>query len=121
LLEDCTQGIITLANKMDSLREREEYLTHQDRLRIKFVVERGRVNRIDLVQYEAEIHGQWWAVVRYDMAHGYFHRDVVKPDGMVAEKLVIPYRELGEALTMALEELHRQWPFYRRQFEEWMK
>jgi len=97
---------------MDNIREREEYLTHQDRLRIKFLVGKGKVTSIDVVQYEAEIGGRWWPVVRFDMAHGYFHRDVVKPDGMVAEKLVIPYTELGEALTMALEELHRQWPFY---------
>jgi len=34
---------------MDSIREREEYLTYQDRLRIKFLVERGKVIRIDLV------------------------------------------------------------------------
>jgi hypothetical protein len=106
---------------MESIKEREEILAHEDRLRIKFAVERGKVIRIDLVQYEAEVHGQWWPVVRYDMAHGYLHRDVMKPDGTVAEKQAIPYGELGEALTVALDELHRQWPFYRRQFEEWMK
>jgi len=106
---------------MDSIREREEYLTHQDRLRVKFLVERGKVIRIDLVQYEAEIRGQWWSVVRYDMAHGFLHRDVMRPDRTVAEKQAIPYNELGEALTMALSELHRQWSFYRRQFEEWMR
>jgi hypothetical protein len=55
------------------------------------------------------------------MAHGYLHRDVMKPDGTVTEKQTVSYRELSEALTMALEELHRQWPFYRRQFEEWVK
>jgi hypothetical protein len=106
---------------MDSIREREEYLTRQDRLRIKFLVERGKVTRIDLVQHEAKVQGQWWPVVRYDMAHGYLHRDVMRPDGTVAEKQAIPYGELGVALTRALDELHRQWSFYRRQFEEWMK
>jgi hypothetical protein len=106
---------------MDSIREREEYLTHQDRLRIKFLIERGKVIGIDIVQYEAEMQGQWWPVVRYDMAHGYLHRDVVRPDGTVAEKQALPYKQLGAALTMALDELHRQWAFYRRQFEEWMK
>jgi hypothetical protein len=105
---------------MDSAREREEYLTHQDRLRIKFWVEHGVVTKIDLVQYEAALHERWWPIVRYDMAHGYLHCDVMKPDGTVAEKQAIPYRDLGEALTVALDELHRQWPLYRRQFEEWM-
>jgi len=106
---------------MARIREREEYLTDRDRLRIKFCVERGKVARIDLVQYEAEIQGRWWPIVRYDMAHGYLHRDVMKPDGTVAEKQVIPYEDLGEALTLARDELRRQWLFYRRQFEEWMK
>ena len=97
LLESYSQGIILLVT-MESIREREEHLTHEDRLRIKFVVERGKVSRIDLVQYETEIRGHWWPVVRYDMAHGYFHRDVMKPDGTIVEKQVVPYRELGEAL-----------------------
>lgn len=106
---------------MERFIERQEMLTHQDRLRIKFVVKRGRVIQFNLVQYEAKIVGQWWPIVRYDMAHGYLHRDVMKPDGTVTEKQTVSYRELSDALTMALEELHRQWPFYRRQFEEWMK
>lgn len=106
---------------MDGHREREEYLTHRDRLRIKFLVERGKVTKIDLMQYEAEVQGRWYPVVRYDTAHGYLHRDVMRPDGTIAEKQAIPYRELGEALTTAREELRRQWSFYRRQFEEWMK
>ncbi len=106
---------------MDDLKEREEYLTHQDRLRIKFFIAGGRVTEINLVQYEAKIRNQWRPVVRYDMAHGYFHRDIMKPDGTVLEKQEIPYKNLSEALTMALDELHRQWLFYRRQFERWTK
>ncbi len=106
---------------MRSVRERTEYLTHKDRLRVKFTVERGRVTRIDLVQYEAEIQGRWWPVVRYDEAHGHLHRDVMRPDGTVAEKQTVPYEERNEALTEALDELHRQWSFYRRQFEEWVE
>jgi hypothetical protein len=106
---------------MDTAKEREEYLTHQDRLRIRFSIERGKVTHIVLVQYEARIQNQWWPVVRYDMAHGYFHRDITKPDGTVAEKQVVPFTDLADALTLALDELHRQWLFYREQFEDWMK
>ena len=106
---------------MDSIREREDYLTHRDRLRIKFLVERGEVTKINLVQYEAEIQNRWWPVVRYDMAHGYLHRDLMKPDGTVAEKQTVPYSSLSEALTTILDELYRQWQFYRNQFEGWSK
>lgn len=40
---------------MESIRAREEHLTHQERLRITFVVERGNVSRSDHVHYEAEM------------------------------------------------------------------
>ena len=55
------------------------------------------------------------------MAHGYFHRDIVKPDGTIAEKQAIPFKDLADGLTLALNELHRQWLFYRKQFEDWIK
>ena len=94
-----------------------EWLTHRDRLRIAFATERGAVTQIVIVQYEAEIGGQWRPLVRYDMAHGYLHRDVIGPEG-TAEKLKTPYTNLGEALQQALEELHRQWGAHRRAYEE---
>lgn len=98
----------------------EEKLTHRDRLRVVFVTEKGKVTEITLVQYEAEIGGKWRALVRYDVAHGYLHRDIMSPDG-TREKLELPYMDLGEALTQVLEEIHRQWEFYRRVYEEKMK
>ena len=98
----------------------EELLTHRGRLRVAFATERGEVTQIVIVQYEAEIGGRWRPLVRYDMAHGFLHRDVIGPDG-TEEKLKIPYANLGEALQEALEELHRQWEFYRRVYEERMK
>jgi len=94
-----------------------ENLTHQDRLRVEFTARKGGVIEIGLIQYEAEIEGQWKPLVRYDMAHGFFHRDILKPDG-TQEKLEIPYTDLAEALTTALEEIHCQWEFYRQAYEE---
>jgi hypothetical protein len=105
---------------MPTIKERQEYLTHQDRLRIKFLVEQGKVVEINLVQYEAEIQDKWWPIARYDMAHGFFHRDIMSPDGAVVEKQTVPYQKLSDALTLALDELHRQWQFYRHQFEGWL-
>jgi hypothetical protein len=95
-------------------------LGQRNRLRISFVTERGRVVAIDVIQYEAEIGGRWLALVRYDTAHGYLHRDVMYPDGS-REKLRIPTTDLARALNEAIEELERQWSFYRRVYEERMK
>jgi hypothetical protein len=95
-------------------------LTPQNRLRIHFVTERGRVERLDVVQYEAEIDGQWLAIVRYDCSHGYLHRDVIRHDG-TQEKSRVAVVDLAEALNQAIEELERQWQFYRQAYEEAMR
>lgn len=58
-----------------------DFETGLDRLRVHFVTERGRVIAIVVIQYEAYIDGEWRAIVRFDEAHGYFHRDVMSPEG----------------------------------------
>lgn len=95
-------------------------LTQQNRLRIRFRTRYGKVVRLDVVQYEAEIGGEWLALVRYDCAHGYLHRDIIMPDDS-REKSRVPVADLTEALDLAIEELERQWQFYRRAYEEAMK
>ena len=34
-----------------------------------------------VLQYEAIINEKWVAIVRYDCAHGFFHRDLINPNG----------------------------------------
>ena len=37
---------------------------------------------IDVVyQYESFIHEMWIPIERYDCAHGFFHRDILNPNG----------------------------------------
>jgi len=33
-----------------------------------------------VLQYEAMIEGKWFVIVRYDCAHGFFHRDLLHPN-----------------------------------------
>ena len=47
----------------------------QDRLRVRASKIRGRIVSF-VVQYEAFIQGRWRAVVRYDTAHRFAHRDI---------------------------------------------
>lgn len=68
-----------------------------------------------VVQLEVWRHGRWHAVVRYDTAHGFAHRDVVHPDGRV-EKLPLPIQEFNEALTYAELDLDANWAVYRERF-----
>jgi len=42
-----------------------------DRIRVKFEKEKGIINDL-VLQYEALINEKWYAIVRYDCAHGFF-------------------------------------------------
>lgn len=59
----------------------QDFETGVDRLRVHFTTDRGRVQEILVLQYEAFIDGKWRPVVRFDEAHGFFHRDVMSPAG----------------------------------------
>ena len=65
----------------------------QNRIRVHFVTERGRVTQILVVQYEALINDKWYPVVRYDSAHGFFHRDLLSAaEAIPAEGALAPKR-----------------------------
>ncbi len=98
----------------------ERFLTNRDRFRVAFGTEKGKVKQIIVVQYEAEIGGEWRPLVRYDMAHGYLHQDVLHPDG-TQEKSAVIYTDLDGALQQVLAELNRRWESYRRAYERRMR
>ncbi len=92
-------------------------LDSENRIRVQFVTERGQVTQILVVQYEALIDDRWRPVVRYDNAHGFLHRDVLAMRGK-QEKIAIPSDDLAAALTTAIKDIKRRWPYYRQRFEE---
>ncbi|MFQ5858686.1 MAG: hypothetical protein ACE5LU_24050 [Anaerolineae bacterium] len=95
----------------------QDFETGLDRLRVHFVTERGQVKAIVVIQYEAYIDGKWRPIVRFDEAHGYFHRDVMSPTGE-QEKTAKPGSDKGLALTQAIEDIKRQWRSYRKAYED---
>lgn len=51
-----------------------------ERMRVRLKTKDGIL--VDCVyQYESLINGKWVSIVRYDCAHGFFHRDVIYPNG----------------------------------------
>ena len=68
-----------------------------------------------VVQLEVFVQGQWHAIVRYDTAHGFAHRDLVHADGRT-EKLPLPIQDFNEALTFAELDLDENWMTYRERF-----
>jgi hypothetical protein len=95
----------------------QDFETQIDRLRVDFITEKGQVKSIIVVQYEAYIDGQWRPVVRFDEAHGFFHRDVISPTGE-QEKTPRPVSDKGIALTEAITEIKQQWQSYRKAYED---
>jgi hypothetical protein len=90
-----------------------------ERVRLKITVENGKVTDI-VVQYESFIGGKWIAIVRYDCAHGFLHRDIMHPNGD-KEKQVIDFDNLEMALTYAEQDFKDRWEFYKNRYLKKLK
>ena len=75
-----------------------------DWLRVRFARERNIVTRFT-VQYEAIIGAETFAVVRWDTAHGFVHRDTLDRDGRVIDKLPVYGRTYNQAMTEAIADI----------------
>lgn len=53
---------------------------------------------------------KWVPVVRYDCAHGFFHRDIMNPDGSQYKKSISIDR-LEVAIDYAEQELKDKWHY----------
>jgi hypothetical protein len=62
------------------------YLTTEatDRLRVTARKDKGEILEF-VVQYETVVSGEWRPVVRYDTAHGFAHKDIIKANGEVGK------------------------------------
>ena len=87
-----------------------------DRLRVWAWIEKGIVTSF-VVQYEAMIEGRWHPVVRYDTAHGFAHRDLMRPRG-APEKQPIAVADLNSAFTFAIRDVRVLWKQYRAGYEQ---
>ena len=100
------------------------FLKHLDsegleRIRMRISVNKGKVVDI-MVQYETSIDGKWTSVVRYDCAHGFFHRDIITPTGN-KEKQSIAIENLDHALQYAEQDIKDRWKLYKQQYMKKMK
>ena len=85
-----------------------------ERMRVRLTIIKGKL--IDIVfQYESLIVKKWTPIVRYDLAHGFFHRDVMKSNGE-KEKTIIEIAELHEASIFAEHDIKDKWEFYKQRY-----
>ena len=64
-----------------------------------------------LCQYESLIGDTWTPIVRYDSAHGFFHKDVLYRDG-TKEKRDVYYVDMDSAFKDAVNDLKNNWRSY---------
>ncbi len=86
--------------------------------RVWFTKERGRILGF-AIQLECLFGETWHLVVRYDTAHGFAHRDVMRPDG-TTEKTELIVADYNEALTFAQNDIRANWQRYRARYEKWL-
>jgi hypothetical protein len=85
-----------------------------ERLRVRLTIKKGKLTDV-VFQYESLIDKKWTAIVRYDLAHGFFHRDVMKPNGE-KEKTVIEITGIKEASIFAEQDIKDKWEFYKQRY-----
>ena len=89
-------------------------LSPEDRRRHYHVSERGKILEF-VEQYETLFQEKWLAVVRYDTAHGFAHKDILRPSGR-AVKIRLAETNYNEAMTLAIKDLQANWPRYKQNF-----
>jgi|ERR1035437_976352 hypothetical protein len=111
---------IFAANKMKEISYKK-FLddSEHEQLRIKIRTEKGKIKDM-VVQYESYLFNKWTPIIRYDCSHGFFHRDVLYPDGK-KEKQTVPITTLNDALNYAEQDLKDRWEFYKERFIKKMK
>jgi hypothetical protein len=91
----------------------------QNQNRTRLVINRG--NLIDLMfQYETLIDNHWTPIIRYDCAHGFFHRDTLYPNGDKV-KQEIEMTSLDVAAGYAKHDIDERWQWYRERYIKQIK
>ena len=93
--------------------------TELEKLRLRIKTHNGKVVDI-VVQYESFINGKWTPIVRYDCAHGFFHRDLLYPKEQ-KEKQSINITSLENALNYAEQDIKDRWGFYKERYLKKLK
>ncbi len=91
----------------------------EDRLRVRIVIVKGKVADV-VIQYETRIKDKWHTIVRYDCAHGYFHRDLLSMKGDKVKQPIL-ITNLNDALTYAEQDLKDRWEWYKEHYKKDMK
>jgi hypothetical protein len=82
-----------------------------DRLRVTARKDKGEIMEF-VVQYETLMSRAWKPVVRYDTAHGFAHKDIIKASGEVVKQPIF-FESFNMAFTYATLDLKMNWRQYK--------
>lgn len=118
-----TAGFAYISRKEIKVREiaYQKFLDDNEleRLRLRIKTDKGEVIDI-VVQYETLLNEKWTPIVRYDCAHGFFHRDLLYPKDE-KEKQTININSLDDALNYAEQDIKDRWEFYKERYLKKLK
>ena len=66
------------------------------------------------------ISGEWYPVVRYDTAHGFAHRDILRPNDSTLKQPLF-FDSYNLTFTFATIDLKANWQQYKNNFERGLK
>lgn len=99
--------------------EFRKIIDKENALRVRFQLSNGIVTHF-VVQLECLIDGEWTPVIRYDTAHGFAHMDKLHPS-QPAEKIELETQDYNKALTVAMDDLSKNWMVYHKRYIRWKK
>lgn len=87
----------------------------EDRIRVTALKKKDKIQKF-VVQYEALIHEEWRAIVRFDTSHGFAHKDILHYDGTV-DKQPLYFHNFNMGFTFAIQDLKTSWRWYKIGYE----
>ena len=104
------------------MNEREFFIILPDgaTIRVRLYKERGRILYF-VVQLEAYLDDDWTPISRYDTAHGFVHRDDLRPEGGQIKSPLMSFRDYEEALNYAVTDLRSNSQFYLERYLQWQR
>ena len=94
------------------------YLVSEETDRLRVIARKDKGEILEFVaQYETLILGEWRPVVRYDTAHGFAHRDVIRANGEVVKQPLF-FESFNLALTFSTLDLKMNWRQYKESLEK---
>jgi len=97
------------------------YLSSEESDRLRIIARKNKGEILEFVaQYEALISEEWRPVVRYDTAHGFAHRDIIRANGEVLKQPLF-FETFNLAFTFATLDLKMNWRQYKESLEKELK